>query len=296
MNKRNNQDFQSSQRLDSYEGEQAEEIPSKIKASILERLKSDPIDDSPMDDESDEDEGYKPFNIMRHSRTHRESKMGAEKRITPRNIPHAEIKATYNDHGRRKDSSSAKLRDIQRMKTFHKSPQRISLMNTEEAKNEENEKLKEDLFKYKNENIALKRNIDILESQLVDVKEEQDVKQDSLLHQEIEKLRKDLKFANNRLSYYEGKKCQLGKHANTQPTNLDLEGSIEHLIAALENAEKFIMLKTKEMETKERYFEKAMIKTEEAFNNKDQNYSQKIIFLKKVILDLREAYDNQKAL
>jgi hypothetical protein len=296
MNKRNNQDFQSSQRLDSYEGEQAEEVPSKIKVSILERLKSDPIDGSPMDEDSDEDEGYKPFNIMRHSRTHRESKIGAEKRITPRNLPHAEIKIKYNDHGRRKDSSSAKLRDIQRMKTFHKSPQRISLINTEDSKTEDFEKLKEELFKYKNENTALKRNIDILENQLVDVKEEQDVKQDNVLNNEIENLRKDLKFATNRLSYYESKKCELGKHANNHPINLGLEGSIQHLIVALEHAEKFIVLKTREMETKEKYFEKAIIKTEEEYNSKDQSYSQKIVFLKRVILDLREAYDNQKVL
>ena len=249
-----------------------------------------------MGEESEEDEGYKPFNIMRHSRTHRESKMGGEKRVTPRNLPHDEVKSKYNDHGRRKDSSSAKLRDIQRMKTFHKSPQRISLINTEEAKSEVFQKLKEDVFKYKNENTALKRNIDILESQLVDVKEEQDVKQDSLLHKEIENLRKELKFATNRLSYYEDKKCQLGKHDNAHSANLGLEGSIQHLIVALENAEKFIMLKAREMETKEKYFEKAMIKTEEAFSTKDHDYAQKIIFLKRVILDLREAYDNQRVL
>ena len=208
--KRRDDLHQSSQRLDSYEGEQAEELEAKEKISILEKIKSEyVIRDESEGEDDDEEESYIPYNIMRNSRSLRTSKHSVEKRRTPRGNPFSEAKDRWNESDRREDSSAAKLRNIQRKTSIHKSPfQQVA--NNAESNNEDLEKLKQEMFFMKNENKASKSNIDILENKLIDAKEINDVQEDDRVHKELEKLRHKYREASKKLDYFENKNGELG--------------------------------------------------------------------------------------
>ena len=68
-------DCQASQRLDFYEGDQAEEIPANERISMLEQLKVKFWEGSDEGSESEYEDPYKPFNIMKQKRYSRPSKI-----------------------------------------------------------------------------------------------------------------------------------------------------------------------------------------------------------------------------